>query len=261
MVHINIIFEDDSLAVVEKPAGMPVYPVKMANYKLQITNKSQCTNYKTLAEIAAAKWPSSEPAHRLDNDTSGLVIVAKTKEAFKTLRKQFDDEIVHKEYTALVLGEAPEDGKIDTPITHDPKNKKKMRVNSLRACREDGPAQFSTSPRITGLRSNNKYQEAHTAYKLVKKYLGGRYSLLRVTIKTGVRHQIRVHLASIGHPLAGDRLYQSGRQRERDNTGIVRQFLHATHLGFKHPKSGKWMDLSSPLPLDLDNVLTKIGNI
>ncbi|PIR17100.1 MAG: RNA pseudouridine synthase [Deltaproteobacteria bacterium CG11_big_fil_rev_8_21_14_0_20_49_13] len=239
MMHINIIFEDDCLAVVEKPAGLPVYPAKNANYKPQIIN---C---KTLSEIVECKWHGSEPAHRLDNDTSGIMLIAKTKEAFEALRKQFDDGTVHKEYMALVLGETPAEGTIDTPVIHDPKSKKRMKVAEKLI--------KSGSKMIQG------GQEARTEFKLVKKYLGGRFSLLRVTIKTGVRHQIRVHLASIGHPLVGDRLYQNGRQRERDDKDITRQFLHASHLGFKHPKNGKWMDLSSQLPPELDNALTKIG--
>jgi 23S rRNA pseudouridine1911/1915/1917 synthase len=232
---IKIIFEDESIIVIDKPAGMPCYRTKQSN-KRTVTD-----------EIGFKLSPSPHPSpsrgegegggdlvHRLDNNTSGLLLAAKNQQAIDALRKQFDDNKILKRYTALVLGETPQEGVIETPIIHDPRNKKKMKISPL-----------------TG-------QHAHTTYKLLKKYAGGQYSLLEVTIKTGVRHQIRIHLASLGHPIAGDRLYQNRRMRERDKTGLTRQFLHASCLGFNHPSSGKWMDFSAPLPKDLQNVLTKL---
>lgn len=229
-ITFEVIFEDDSIIIVNKPAGLPVYPLK--------DNETL-----TLANGLVARWPDLSKIgygemqtgllHRLDNDTSGIILVAKTGLAFEDLHRQFNEESVLKEYTTLVLGETKDRGIIETPIIHDPKNKRKMKVVG------------------EGL-------TAHTTYYLIKKYLAGQYSLLQVQIKTGVRHQIRVHLASIGHPIAGDKLYQTPRQKMRDKTGLSRQFLHASKIGFNHPISKKWIGFTSNLPDEIQNVLTKL---
>lgn len=224
-MEIKIIFEDKDIAVIDKPAGVPVYPSK----------KSEKTS---LLEMLGKK---GDFVHRLDNDTSGLIIFAKNTESLDLLRFQFDEKGVLKQYSALVLGETPANGIIETPVIHDPKNKKKMKVCAQKA---DGKA-----------------QEAWTSYETLKVYASGRYSLLNVTIRTGVRHQIRVHLSSIGHPLAGDRLYQNTRQRNRDGTGLVRHFLHSSRIGFHNPSDGKWTEFSIDLPSSLRNVLTKIEDL
>lgn len=226
-ISIKVIFEDKHIIIVDKPAGIPCLPLKDGEKE-------------TIANGIVAKWLSDLPdaglLHRLDNDTSGCLLVAKNIEAYKNLRAQFDEGKILKQYTALVLGETPAEGLIDTPIIHDPKDKKRMKV----------------APHG---------QPACTSYQLFEKFLGGRYSFLEVTIKTGVRHQIRVHLASIGHPISGDRLYQNSRQRSRDKTGLERQFLHASKLGISHPMSREWIEFTAPLPHDLRNVLTKLKNI
>lgn len=227
---IKVIFEDGEIAVIEKPAGIPVYPLK---------NDEK----NTISKWALAKWPESEPVHRLDNDTSGLILIAKNKFAFKKLRGQFENNTIHKEYIALVLGETPAEGVIETPIIHDPRNQKKMRI-----CQSK---EFQGS-------NVSKFQKAHTEYKLIKRYSGGRYSLLQVKITTGVRHQIRLHLASVGYPIAGDKLYQTTRQAKRDGTNLERQFLHASMLSFIHPTSGKNLTFRSELTQELQNVLTKL---
>ncbi len=273
-ISIKVIFEDEDIIIIDKPAGVPCLPLKDGETG-------------TMANGVVARWgkiPPNPPLqrggirehpplgkggrggfdseigilHRLDNDTSGCLLVAKNIAAYQNLRAQFDEGKILKRYTALVLGETPREGVIETPIIHDPKDKKKMKTFSLR-----------TSPPVAGesrsdisigsrLRSNNKLQSALTTYKLLRKYKAGQYSLLDVTIKTGVRHQIRVHLASIGHPIVGDKLYQNTRQRARDKTGLKRQFLHASHLGFSHPGGVEWVEFESPLPPDLRNVLTKL---
>ena len=234
-IPIKIIFEDGDIIALNKPAGLPVYPLKGEETE-------------TLANGLVAKWPELASlgqdaglVHRLDNDTSGIMLVAKNESAYKNLRKEFENREVYKEYTALVLGETPSDGIIDSPIVHDGK---KMKIIPL-------------SPKERG----RSQQKAHTEYKVIKKFLGGQYSLLKVIIKTGVRHQIRVHLASIGHPIAGDTLYCKSKHKLTDRTELNRQFLHASKIRFNHPSSGKLLESESPLPRELENVLTKLEAI
>ena len=212
-IPIKVIFEDESIIVINKPAGIPCLPLKAGEGK-------------TLANGIAARWPDAELVHRLDNDTSGLIIASKNPGALKDLRLQFDDEKVLKEYTALVLGEPPPKGIIETPIIHDLRNKKKMKVAKAG-------------------------QPTRSTYEVEKRFMGGQYTLLKVRIKTGVRHQIRVHLASVGHPIAGDRLYQNSRQRGRDRLNLSRHFLHASHIGFVHPATKKWLEFNCKLPEEL----------
>jgi len=249
---INIIFEDDAVMVIDKPAGLPVMKKNGGTHESveDLLSGGHLLSPKLQDHLTEIPSPHGgglgrggvgayHPAHRLDNDTSGCLVCAKTPAALESLRTQFTGNKVFKQYTALVLGEAPPEGKVETPIIHDPKSRKKMKTAGA------GP-------------KGTKAQAAHTEFKTVKKFLGGRYSLLTVVIKTGVRHQIRVHLASIGHPIAGDRLYQNTRQRRFDETGIQRQFLHASRIGFIHPLSGKYVEFSSRLAPELENVLTKL---
>lgn len=170
--------------------------------------------------------------HRLDNETSGLIVVARTLSAYKNLRTQFESGKIRKEYIALVVGGAPSRGVIDTWIAHHPNKKKKMIVCEDR---------------------DHKAREAKTIFETKKRYEN--YTLLSVQIKTGVRHQIRVHLASIGCPLAGDKLYQSSNTSKIDTLKLDRHFLHASFLSFKDPVNGKKVQFSSPLPKDLKSAL------
>ena len=229
-VPIKVIFEDDDIIVVDKQAGVPVYPLKD-------------DEMDTLANGLVAQWPGADFVHRLDNDTSGLILAAKNGDVLKKIREQFEAHTILKHYTALVLGEPPPQETIKTPVVHDPKNAKRMRVVT----------------KGSRLETSDKAQEAVTNFKVIKKYAAGAYSLLEVRIKTGVRHQIRVHLASIGHPLTGDPLYQNSRSRKIDRLGLKRQFLHASKLGFNHPRTEEWVEFGSELPRDLQNALTKIA--
>lgn len=225
---LKIIYEEDCLLVVEKPAGVPCLPAK----------GSRKTNlYDLLVEEKPylKKIEDGGLAHRLDNDTSGLVLVAKTNDIHEKLRAQFDDNKILKEYLALVVGIPPAKGKINKPIAHHPRKKKKMIVSS------SGRA-------------------AETTYKVLVRF-GIKYALLSVQIKTGVRHQIRVHLASAGFPLAGDVLYQNAKKRNEDILGLKRHFLHATKISFLHPMSGKRKELSSDLSKDLKDALSELETI
>ena len=232
---INIIFEDDDIVVVDKPAGLPVLRQE-GGVAESVEFPSPCGG-----GLGRGGPQAYHPAHRLDNNTSGCLVCAKTPKALEGLRGQFSGDNVFKEYTALVLGEPPPEGVIDAPIIHDPKDKKRMKIAD------------------TSAGHSKRAQAAHTEYRILKKFMGGRYCLLNVVIKTGVRHQIRVHLASIGHPLAGDRLYQKTRQKKFDETGLIRQFLHAARIGINHPTTGRRMEFSAPLAKELENVLTILG--
>ena len=229
-IPIDIVYEDDALVVVNKSAGMVVHPAAGAPSG-------------TLANALAYHFqqlPGSgiRPGivHRLDRDTSGLLVVAKTEAALENLSDQFRDRTVYKSYVALVHGRVlSNSGKIDQPLARDPSNRTRMAV--LRAGRN-----------------------ALTLYRVRSSY--ERFTLLDVELKTGRTHQIRVHLAWIKHPVVGDETYGGG----RDNTiqdpqvrarvrNLNRHFLHAEKLAFTHPATGERVMFESPLPAELAELL------
>ena len=229
-IPIEIVYEDETLVVVNKPAGMVVHP-------------AAGSPSGTLANALAYHFqqlPGSgvRPGivHRLDRDTSGLLVVAKTDAALENLSDQFRDRTVFKSYVALVHGRmAANSGKIDQPLARDPSNRTRMAV-------------------VRGGRS------ALTLYKVRRAF--DRFTLLDVEIKTGRTHQIRVHLTWLKHPVVGDETYGAG----RDNTikdpqlrarvrNLKRQFLHAEKLAFKHPVTNQEMQFEAPLPADLQEFL------
>jgi 23S rRNA pseudouridine1911/1915/1917 synthase len=233
-IPLDIVYEDETLVVVNKPAGLVVHP-------------AAGTPSGTLANALAyhfQKLPGTgvRPGivHRLDRDTSGLLVVAKTDAALENLSDQFRDRTVYKLYAALVHGRMQSDsGKIDQPLARDPSNRTRMAV--VRAGRN-----------------------ALTLYRVRRAF--DRFTLLDVELKTGRTHQIRVHLAWMKHPVVGDEVYGGG----RDNTirdpqlrarirSLNRQFLHAEKLGFKHPKTGEFVKFESPLPPELEDLLTQIN--
>lgn len=229
-IPLDIVYEDGVLVVVNKPAGLVVHP-------------AAGTPSGTLANALAyhfQKLPGTAVrpgiVHRLDRDTSGLLVVAKTDAALENLSDQFRDRTVYKSYVALVHGRVlSNSGKIDQPLARDPSNRTRMAV--VRAGRN-----------------------ALTLYRVRRAF--DRFTLLDVELKTGRTHQIRVHLAWIKHPVVGDETYGGG----RDNTireprlrarirGLGRHFLHAEKLGFKHPKTGEFVKFESPLPQELSELL------
>jgi 23S rRNA pseudouridine1911/1915/1917 synthase len=253
-IPLDIVYEDDHLAVINKPAGMVVHP-------------GAGVSSGTLANAIAWHWseppapaggqsvgpdersapPNWPPAHaggsdrvgivhRLDKDTSGLIVVAKDEQTAEELSRQFHDREVEKSYVALVHGVVENNiGKIDRPIARDRRNRLKMTVSE------------------TG-------RSALTLWRVRKRY--DKFTLLDVEIKTGRTHQIRVHLASINHPVVGDALYNAG----RDNTvadagikegiaGLGRFFLHAKQLAFTHPKNGERMGFKQQMPQELRALL------
>lgn len=226
-ITITILFEDESIIAIDKPAGIPVHPLK-SDQNQSIANG--------LAHHNPALDGIGQPleagiVHRLDNDTSGVLIAAKTPEIYERLRQTWNGQSVLKEYTALVVGVLPAHRVITSRVAHHPSNTRKMVVS------DEG-------------------REAQTEFWRTKLYRqGGEYSLASVQIKTGVRHQIRVHLASLGFPIVGDKLYQNPAKRKEDRLKAPRHFLHLSRVELPHPMSGKPIEIRSPLPKDLQLIL------
>lgn len=230
-LHVPVLYEDECVLVVDKPAGMATHGFSgrerhsLANFLAAIR--------PALAGVGKSRW---EPglAHRLDRDTSGLVLVAKDQDSFENLRSQFRQGLIQKKYWALVWGSLKGKRLLDYPLTHDPKNRKKM--TALKGKREK--------------RARAKKWRAITRVKPVAS--SGGFTLLEVEIETGVTHQIRAHLEASGYPVVGDPLYGSHRP---DPFALGRQFLHAYYLGFRHPKSGLEVAVTSPLTEELKRIL------
>ncbi|MCI0777407.1 MAG: RluA family pseudouridine synthase [Chloroflexi bacterium] len=217
---LTIVYEDGDLLVVDKPAGMAVHPSPgHSSHTLVNGILAHCDD---LSGIGGVKRPGI--VHRLDKDTSGLIIVAKNDAAHVSLARQLKERKVEKMYVALVEGcVTPPEGRIEAPIARDVKHRRRMAVV------ENG-------------------RDARTSYRVLREI--GRRTLLEVRPQTGRTHQIRVHLASIGHPITGDALY--GR---RGDAPVARQFLHARRLVFLHPRTGERLELEAPLAEDLQQAL------
>lgn len=214
---LTVRFEDAHLVVVSKPAGLVVHPA--ASY-----------TGETLVDLIERQWPELTGGlaragllHRLDKDTSGLLIVAKTAESKEGLSKQLADRTMRKRYVALVTGvPAQAAGVIDAPMTRHHADRTRMAV------RPDG-------------------KEARTRYEVTRSF--AEYALLDVWIETGRTHQIRVHLAALGHPVVGDATYGEAEGK------LGRQFLHAAELGFTHPVTGQAVKVTDELPNELETYL------
>jgi 23S rRNA pseudouridine1911/1915/1917 synthase len=232
-IHLNLIWKSEDLIVINKPPGLPTHP-------------NDFKDKDTVANAFVAIYPDSSQVgedplrpgivHRLDGDTSGLLILAITQKGFTYMRKQFDERKVKKTYIACVLGDIPKPGKVSFPIAHHPKNPRKM--IALKKGKES---------------TRGKSREAVTMFEPIERFKKG-YTLLRVKTLTGRMHQVRIHLSSIGHPLVGDSLYQSSKEKELDRTGLDRHFLHAAHLEFTGPDA-KNIVLDSELARDLKMIL------
>lgn len=219
-IPLDVIFEDACMIVVNKPPGMVVHPAP-GHHSGTLVN-ALLAHCQDLKGIGGVERPGI--VHRLDKDTSGLVMAAKTETAFAGLAKQFKDRDIKKVYLALVKGQlAQRQGTIDTTIGRHPHHRKKMSAGHARG------------------------RTAQTRYEVIEQF--DRFAYLRVLPRTGRTHQIRVHLASIGHPILGDKLY-GGTQGSR-LPKIARQALHAHHLELTHPVSGQLISFEAPLPDDM----------
>lgn len=226
-IPLEIIYEDDDIIVVNKPKGMVVHPAN-GNPDGTLVNAIMSICKGSLSGIGGEIRPGI--VHRLDKDTSGLLIVAKNDLAHMNMSNQIKDRQVKKIYIALVKGNINEnEATINMPIGRSTKDRKKMAV------RKEG-------------------KEAITHFKVVKRY--GDYTLLEIKIDTGRTHQIRVHLTEIGHPVVGDMVYSKG----KNEFGVEGQMLHAKSLEFKHPITGKEMHLEAELPKYFKEVLIQLDS-
>lgn len=226
-IPLRILHEDDWIVVIDKPAGLVVHPAT-GNWR------------GTLVNALLHHWGGARAGldqlrpgvvHRLDKDTSGVMIIAKDATTQLRLTEQFRQRAVQKEYLAFVVGQpSPAQGRIDQPIARHPVDRKRMAV------------------RAGG-------REAVTEYKVIES--GPRFSLVKAFPRTGRTHQIRVHLAAVGHPILGDRVYARGSEVSRL---CARQALHAAAIAFRHPGSGEMVRYESPLPADLEQLRELIAH-
>jgi 23S rRNA pseudouridine1911/1915/1917 synthase len=228
---VPVVYEDASLIALNKPAGMDCHGFSgredktLANFLL--------ARWPELAGVGKSRWQPGL-VHRIDRDTSGLVLVAKSQAAFDEIRGQFRRRMVKKIYFALVWGATANEGTIALPLGHDPKDRRKMRVPGPGAARR-------------------KLWPAMTRYRKLGE--GRRVSLLQLEMETGVTHQLRAHLAAISHGIVGDALYAAA---VRQSFGLRRHFLHAAELRFIHPVSRTPMALEAPLPVELAEVIERL---
>jgi len=229
---LSILYDDESLVVIDKPAGMVVHPA--AGHRHGTMVHALLHHVGGLSGIGGRERPGI--VHRLDRGTSGVMIIAKTDAAHRALTQQFHDRQVEKEYLALVWGKVSAGLAIEKPIGRHPTHRQKMSTRSRRG-----------RPAIT------RVVDAEP--------LAG-VTLIRVAIATGRTHQIRVHLADASHPVAGDSLYGGVRQRLPARLAAIgrleRPFLHAARLQFVHPESSRRMTFEAPLPSDLAGVLATL---
>lgn len=222
-IPLSVVFQDSELAVVEKPAGLSVHPGPgHSDGTLVNALLALCPHIRGIGGVLRPGI-----VHRLDKDTSGLMVVAKSERAHHSLSAQIKERQVRKGYLALAVGVPPQgEGVIDAPIARDPRNRKRMAV-------------------VLGGR------ESRTSYRVVRE--GEGHALLELDLETGRTHQIRVHMAYLGYPLLGDPLYG------RRSPMVSRQFLHANFLAFSHPSSGEHVAFRSQLPADLQLALENLG--
>lgn len=250
MADIKIICQDDTLLVLDKPAGLVVDPAA--------TVKEQ-----TLADILSAdfgiKLFRGGIVHRLDKDTSGIMLVAKTQGTLENLQSQFKQRKIKKEYLALVHGKLTDKGRVEGNIGRNPKNREKFTVL------EEGKEAVTEYDPIQRLEiSEKRLVEIFSGFSKIqmRKLNAKRYSLFTLVAcrpLTGRTHQIRVHLKYIGHPIVSDQKYVGRKMYRLDSRWCPRMFLHATKLGFYHPVSGQWMEVESDLPADLEKALENLG--
>ncbi len=222
-IPLDVLYEDADVLDVNKPVGMTVHPAP-AHPSATLVN-AVLAHSRDLSGIGGVLRPGI--VHRLDRETSGIILIAKNDAAHRSISAQLKDRSVNKVYLALVEGTPkPQAGVVDAPIARDPRNRRRMAVV------ESG-------------------RDAATEYRVVERLRGA--SLVEARPKTGRTHQIRVHLAAIGHPLVGDRLYGHA------SSLIGRQALHAWRIAFTHPRTGERMEIEAPPPLDLQLAIDALG--
>ena len=225
-IPLNIVYEDSDLLVIDKPAGLVVHP-GAGNPDGTLVNGILYHCGDSLSSINGVIRPGI--VHRIDKDTSGLLMVAKNDKAHQSLAAQLEAHSILRAYRAIVLHNIKNDqGRIEAPIGRDPKNRLRMAVVP------------------------NGGRRAVTNYEVLERF--GAHTYIEARLETGRTHQIRVHMTHLHHPLLGDRVYGP----EKNNLGANRQMLHAESLGFVHPTSGKQLEFHSPLPEDFQAVLDRL---
>jgi len=222
---LDIVYEDSDLLVVNKAAGMVVHPAP--GHTADTLVNALLAYRPELRDVGGEQRPGI--IHRLDKDTSGLIIVAKNTRTLAALTEQMQRHEVVKRYLALVVGSMPLDqGSIDAPIGRDPRHRQQMAITAVGS------------------------REARTHFRVLQRFPHG-HSLLLLQLETGRTHQIRVHLKAIGHPIVGDPVYGPGRKGQ--GLTLKRPFLHAYQLKFTHPTTNVVLELEAPLPADLQAIL------
>lgn len=231
-IPLEIVYEDDDVAVINKPRGMVVHPGP-GNYSGTLVNAIMYHMGDSLSSINGVIRPGI--VHRIDKDTSGLLMIAKNDKAHESLAAQLAEHSVTREYTALCYDNIKEDElTIDLPIGRDERNRLRNAVNGASA------------------------KEAVTHIKVLERF--GKYTLVKAILETGRTHQIRVHMAYMHHPLVGDELYGPRRQSSKiEGIAVSGQLLHAGTLGFVHPSLDMYMEFHSDLPEVFEEVLTRLN--
>jgi len=257
MNKIKVLYEDEDIIIVDKPAGILVHPTCPPSLRSGVSRRAKAKEKETLTSWLLMKYPGIDKlqwpdktrpgvVHRLDKDTSGLIVLAKTPEILKKLQDEFRNRKIKKIYLALVLGKVePPEGKIEAPITRGKAGLQKIQ-------------EFSYSF------SKGTIRPAVTLYKTIKYYKFDNQimTLVEAMPQTGRMHQIRVHLKYLGHPIIGDPLYNIKASRKLSKElGLSRQFLHAEKLEFKNPAIRKKIVLESELPEDLKLILSKLEEV
>lgn len=225
-IPLNVVYEDDDVSVINKGRGMVVHPG--AGHKEGTLVHALLSLYPDLPRGGGEERPGI--VHRIDKDTTGLIVVAKSERALHSLQQQMKEGTVTREYLALCKGRLrAQEGTVDAPVGRHPKNRKKMAVV-------------------------NAGRPATTKYKVVAGF-GTRYTLLRVSLQTGRTHQIRVHMAHLRCPIVGDPVYS----RTKGELGLDAQALHAYRLGFRHPTTGEDREFTAPLPHDFSQALKTLS--
>ncbi len=233
-IPLEIVYEDDDVAVINKPRGMVVHPGP-GNHSGTLVNAIMYHMGGSLSSINGVIRPGI--VHRIDKDTSGLLMIAKNDKAHESLAAQLKEHSVTREYTALVYDNIKEDElTIDEPIGRDERNRMRNAVNGASA------------------------RNAVTHIRVLERF--SRYTLVKAILETGRTHQIRVHMAYMHHPLVGDELYGPRRQSSKvEGITVSGQLLHAGTLGFVHPSTGEYMEFHSDLPEVFEQVLAKLRRI
>lgn len=231
-IALDVIYEDEDILVINKPAGLIVHPA--GRIKSGTLVNALLYHCSFLSDVGGEERPGL--VHRLDKDTSGVMVIAKNNKAHAFLSKQFKDRLVKKKYTAIVHGCLKQEEKIETFYGRHPRERKKMSTWG-------------------GL---DRGKKAITEIKILKRFKNA--TVVEAFPKTGRTHQIRVHLASIGHPIIADSVYGTSLFEMPDGTRISdkRQMLHASSIGFTHPVSGKYVEFSAEIPEDMKNILEEI---